>query len=73
MNHWDIWIAMSGIFLTEKVPMYLLEEDDGSFDALDDFIRDHTIDALSSVETGEILELIDDATSIAIHAMRSKE
>jgi len=62
--YYQVWQEMSGLFLTQRIPYKLTKS--GSFDDLDEFVRDHAIEMFEGQHPSEILELIDDATRIAM-------
>jgi len=57
---------MSGVFLTDRIPeqLFISCDESDSFDALDDFIRDHLIQPLENVHPADIWELIESATNM---------
>ena len=65
--YYQVFQKMSGLFLTEEVPWVILESDDVAyFETIDDFVREHVTEMFEGKHPSDIIELIDDATRIAM-------
>lgn len=66
MNIYEQYSIMSGVFLTDRIPveLFIKSDESNSYDEIDDFIRDHVIEALENTNVADVWELIEDATNI---------
>jgi len=65
--YYQVFQKMSGLFLTKEIPWAILDLDDGTFfEIVDDFVRDHATEMFEYKDPSDILELIYDATRIAM-------
>jgi len=65
--YYQVFQKMSGLFLTKEIPWAILDLDDGTFfEIVDDFVRDYATEMFEYKDPSDILELIYDATRIAM-------
>ena len=59
--------VMSGVFLSECIPVELFHRADesDSFDEIDEWIGDHMIELFEHTDVSDVWELIEDAANVA--------
>ena len=70
INYSVCYSVASDVFLTEPLPLELLDDDSGSFDKIDDFIDANKISMLSNLSASQIWEMIAESGE-AMYAMNN--
>ena len=63
----ELYSHMSGVFLTKRIPVILLEdESEYAWENIDNFINDHLVEYYEGMTSETIWDLIQDTVTVAI-------